>query len=112
MKTWHFGHFYSFAHCKCCLMFALAKIIRIFKNTNKKGFAIRKPFSQSLFVSCNENGQLNTFKDRPFKACTGRLLVFSMFLKAAICAAEAVIGVFMTNQVTISEQGGVVNEPA
>ena len=49
---------------------------------------------------------------RPLRSWTERALFPSSVEKAAICSAEAVMGVSKTNQVTFSVHGGAVAEPS
>ena len=50
---------------------------------------------------------------RAFSGCTGRLFAKpTALLNAAICSFDAVTGLRTTSQVTPSEHGGVVSEPA
>src|SRR6476469_3468257 len=66
-----------------------------------------------LHTPCRARDPYSRTTFRPLSGCTGRLLAKpTAFVKAPTCAADAVTGVRITSQVTPSEHGGVVSEPA
>ena len=50
--------------------------------------------------------------NRQWSGWTGRAFIGYRAAKASICACETAIGSVITTQLTTSEQGGVVMEPA